>query len=296
MSVVDLHIHSNYSLDGEYSVLDLFKEVEARGVKVAAIADHDRIDAAREVEAYRPYSNIMWIPAIECSAIYQNKEIHLLGYGIDPHNSWFDEHYQNIKKAYETSLPLRLQFLNEQFKLDLKVEAFEPFLKENIISPRFLTRYLLSQALYAEHPLLKPYIKGSRRHPNHAFFIQDMRAKAKENFLEQALPSVHEVIKMLHEAGGLVVLAHPGNVIQENMQLLNELTHLGLDGIEAYCPYHSEIQNYFYVDYALKRKLIITCGSDYYGPSRHFVKIGQTHCPMQADEMLAQFRNKGIQL
>ena len=86
------------------------------------------------------------------------------------------------------------------------------------------------------------------------------------------------------------------NMIQENMQLLNELTHIGLDGIEAYCPYHSEIQNYFYVDYALRRKLIITCGSDYYGPNKHFVKIGQTHCPMNADEILAQFRNKGINL
>lgn len=296
MSEVDLHIHSIYSLDGEYAVLDLFKEVEARGVKLAAIADHDRIDAAREVDAYRPYSNVTWIPAIECSAIYQNKEIHLIGYGIDPSHSWFDEHYQRIKAAYEASLPARLAFLNEQFKLELKVEEFDAYLETNIISPRFITRYLLSQVIFAEHPLLKPYIKGSRRHPNHAFFIQDMRAKAKDNFLEQSLPSVNEVVKMIHEAGGLVVLAHPGNVIQENLPLLNELTHLGLDGLEAYCPYHSEIQNYFYVDYALKRKLIITCGSDYYGPSKHFVKIGQTHCPMSADEMLAQFRNKGIKV
>jgi hypothetical protein len=296
MSEVDLHIHSSYSLDGEFSVLDLFKEVEARGVKLAAIADHDCIDSAREVMAYRTFSNIKWIPAIECSAIYQNKEVHLLGYGIDPHHTWFDEHNRRIKEAYAQSLPMRLKFLNEQFKLNLKVEEFGPYLQDNVISPRFLTRYLFNQAIYAEHPLLKPYIKGSRRHPDHAFFIQDMRAKAKDNFLEQALPSVHEVIKMIHEAGGLVVLSHPGNVIQENMTLLNELTHLGLDGIEAYCPYHSEIQNYFYVEYALKRKLIITCGSDYYGPKKHFVKIGQTHCPMRADEVLAQFRNKGIQI
>ena len=296
MSVVDLHIHSNYSLDGEFSVLDLFKEVESRGVKLAAIADHDRIDAAREVEAYRPYSNIRWIPAIECSAIYQNKEIHLLGYGIDPHHSWFDEHHQKIKTAYAKSLPERLTFLNEQFKISLRLDEFTPFLKDHVVSPRFLTRYVLNQAIFAEHPLLKPYIKGSLRHPTHAYFIQDLQAKAKDCFLEQALPSVQEVIKMIHEAGGVVVLSHPGNMIQENMPLLNELTHIGLDGIEAYCPYHSEIQNYFYVDYALRRKLIITCGSDYYGPNKHFVKIGQTHCPMHADEILAQFRNKGINL
>ena len=212
MSEVDLHIHSIYSLDGEYAVLDVFKEAEARGVKLASIADHDRIDAAREVDAYRPFSNVTWIPAIECSTTYQNKEISLIGYGIDPSHTWFDENYRRIKAAYEASLPARLAFLNEQFKLELKVEEFDAYLEENIISPRFLTRYLLSQAILAEHPLLRPYIKGSRRHPNHAFFIQDMRAKAKVNFLEQALPSAHEVIKMIHEAGGVVVLAHPGVV------------------------------------------------------------------------------------
>lgn len=99
MGKVDLHIHSHYSMDGEYSVLDLFKKAEEAGLSLAAIADHDNIEAARQVNTYRTYSNIKWIPAIECTCSYNDKELHVLGYGIDPYFSWFDDLYARVKKS-----------------------------------------------------------------------------------------------------------------------------------------------------------------------------------------------------
>jgi predicted metal-dependent phosphoesterase TrpH len=116
----------------------------------------------------------------------------------------------------------------------------------------------------------------------------------KEAFVRCNLPVISEVIDQIHLAGGIAVLSHPGNSIKEDISLLNEIVHLGLDGIEAYSSYHSEFQNVFYVEYALKRNLLVTCGSDFYGQSKQYIRIGNTHCPMSEEEILEGFRRKGL--
>lgn len=296
MGKVDLHIHSNYSMDGEYTVLELFKIAEEAGISLAAIADHDNIEAARQVETYRTYSNIKWIPAIECTCLYNDLELHILGYGIDPHFSWFDDLHARTKKAHRDILKQRLDALNKMFELNLTVADFEIFFEKNVMNPKFISKYILSNPNAVNNKRLAPYVTGSYVSPANTLFVQHTMEFGKEAYVKCDLPSLNTVIEQIHNAGGLAVLSHPGNTVKEDSYLLNELVHLGLDGIEAYSSYHSEFQNVYYVEYALRRKLLITCGSDYYGNSKKYIKLGNTHCPMSEEEILEGFKKKGLEL
>lgn len=294
MGKVDLHIHSHYSMDGEFSVLDLFKKAEEAGLGLASIADHDNIESAKQVETYRTYSNIKWIPAIECTCVYGDMELHIIGYGIDPQFNWFQDLHLRVKKAQRDALKERLVALNRMYDLDLSMSDFEIFFDKYTMNPKFIAKYILTQPNAVDNKSLKPYISGGLATPNHAIFIQDSMAFGKDAFVRCDLPTIAEVINQIHLSGGLAVLSHPGNSIKEDSSLLNEIVHLGLDGIEAYSSYHSEFQNVFYVEYALKRKLLVTCGSDFYGQSKRFIRIGNTHCPMSEEEILEGFRRKGL--
>ncbi len=296
MGKVDLHIHSHYSMDGEFSVLDLIKIAEDAGITLASIVDHDNIQAARQVETYRAYSNIKWIPAIECTCMYNDMELHVLGYGIDPHFSWFDDLLERVKKAHRDVLKQRLDALNKMFELNLSVADFEIYFDEFRMSPKFIAKYILSNPNAINNKLLKPYISGNYQSPNHTIFVQHTMVYGKDAYVKCDLPSLNTTIEQIHLAGGLAVLSHPGNSVKEDNSLLNELIHLGIDGIEAYSSYHSEFQNVFYVEYALKRKLLITCGSDFYGNSKPYIRIGNTHCPLSEEEIIEGFKRKGLVL
>ena len=82
-SYVDLHMHSHYSDDGEYTPTQLVDMCHEAGVKVMAIADHNWVKANDEATKYAKELGIKYIPAIEIDCTYQGLNLHVLGYGID---------------------------------------------------------------------------------------------------------------------------------------------------------------------------------------------------------------------
>ncbi len=76
MLACDLHVHTNYSKDGESSVEEILLQAEAEGLDAIAITDHDCVDGAKEA-LLRP-STVLVIPGIEVST----KQGHLLVLGV----------------------------------------------------------------------------------------------------------------------------------------------------------------------------------------------------------------------
>jgi predicted metal-dependent phosphoesterase TrpH len=76
MLTCDLHVHTNFSKDGESSVEEILKQAEAAGLDAIAITDHDSVDGAKEALTY--ITSVLVIPGIEVST----KQGHLLVLGV----------------------------------------------------------------------------------------------------------------------------------------------------------------------------------------------------------------------
>jgi len=76
MLACDLHVHTNYSKDGESSVEEILLQAEAEGLDAIAITDHDSVDGAKKALALG--STVLVIPGIEVST----KQGHLLVLGV----------------------------------------------------------------------------------------------------------------------------------------------------------------------------------------------------------------------
>ncbi|MDF9825253.1 putative metal-dependent phosphoesterase TrpH [Breznakia sp. PF5-3] len=77
------------------------------------------------------------------------------------------------------------------------------------------------------------------------------------------LPTVKEVISYVHEQNAIAILIEPNIYIQDDMDLLDELRLLGIDGIEVYCGRYEPVKTLQYRRYADKHSLIKTCGSGF---------------------------------
>lgn len=76
MLTCDLHVHTNYSKDGESSVEEILRQAEAEGLDAIAITDHDTVDGAKKALAFP--TSVLVIPGIEVST----KQGHLLVLGV----------------------------------------------------------------------------------------------------------------------------------------------------------------------------------------------------------------------
>ena len=107
-SYIDLHMHSLYSDDGEFTPGQLVEMCHEAGVKIMAIADHNWVKAIDEAKKKAEELKIKYIPAIEIDCTYKEINLHVLGYGIDYTNPAFNQLGEDIlKQELNCSLKIR---------------------------------------------------------------------------------------------------------------------------------------------------------------------------------------------
>lgn len=79
----DLHIHSEYSSDGEFRVADIVGKCAAGGVDLFSLTDHNTVRGLDEACDGALQAGMEFVPGIEIDCSFEGTDLHLLGYGID---------------------------------------------------------------------------------------------------------------------------------------------------------------------------------------------------------------------
>ena len=116
--------------------------------------------------------------------------------------------------------------------------------------------------------------------------------EAFDRFLKKGRPawvpktkmSALEGVELIHQAGGLAVMAHPG--LNRTDDIIPDLVAAGLDGIECFHTKHSTVMAERYLEIAEKYDLLVTGGSDCHGFSKKAPLIGTVKLPYEHVEKL----------
>ena len=279
MSTIDLHIHSCYSEDGEYSPGRLVQMCSDANIGLMAIADHNTVAGVEEAMIKAEQLQVRCCPAIEISCSYDSVNFHVLGHEIDYKSADFQQIEENVRKQCADSSKEQLHLFNQ-----LGFSLTERDLNE-IVGNSYWSEYwtgevfaeaLLGKEEYAESELLKPYRKGGARSDNSFVnFYWDYCSQGKPCYVEIKYPNLKEVIDMIHANGGTAILAHPGINLKGRYEMLERMVPLGLDGIEAFSSYHDVATTTYFYNKALEMKISVTRGSDFHGKTKPSIKLGQ---------------------
>ena len=210
-SYIDLHMHSLYSDDGEFTPGQLVEMCHEAGVKIMAIADHNWVKAIDEAKKKAEELKIKYIPAIEIDCTYKEINLHVLGYGIDYTNPAFNQLGEDILKQ-ELNCSLKKLELTNQLGFDLKKEQLDALSSNGVYTGEMFGEALLKDERYVDHELLKPYRSGGSRSDNpYVNFYWDYYVQGKPCYTEVIFPSLEKTIQLINDHGGVAVLAHPGN-------------------------------------------------------------------------------------
>lgn len=293
MSIVDLHMHSKYSLDGEYSSEQLVKQCKKVGLKIMSIADHNTVEAIEEAEYYAKALDIELISGIEIDCCYKDINFHLLGYGINYKAKDFENLTNEYYKEERSASRLRVEKI-KKLGFDLSLEELIEIKGSNIIAPEDIADFLLHSAYAVNNSVLEPYLIGGSRSDNpNVNFYWDYFSKGKICNCDTKIISINEAIEIIVKNGGIPVIAHPGMNFKDNYCKLEELFLLGVKGIECFSSYHDMNQCEFFYKMAKEKNLIVTAGSDFHGKNKPSVKLGKTNCFLDDKSLLLEIEKLG---
>lgn len=258
--VADLHVHSIYS-DGSYSPEQLIDMAVDKGLKALALADHDTVEGVEEMLEIGSSKGIEIIPAIELSTSSTKAEIHILGYKIDYKAPFFLE---EIKRMFNARLKRAKKMVDKLKGMGIDISYQEV---KSIAGDKYIGRPHIAQAL-----VKAGYIEKVEEAFTEAYIANGGRA-----YVGRQKISPERAIELIHQAGGVAILAHPylvnkGNPF--NKDGIIELVDKGLDGIEVYHSKHDSKTREYYKKIAEELGLLITGGSDFHGESSPEVKLG----------------------
>ena len=239
----DLHIHSNIS-DGSDSIGQIIDIAKRRDLDAIAITDHDTLSHLGKIPC-DPGIIIMGGVEISANHIGTRTKAHIIAYRIK-------------KPALLGALTRMTSFArnrNSEKQIEVLRQQNYHFDKEQIA--RADGKYI-----YKQH--IMDWLVSTGQAPD---MFGDFYKRTFKNGgicdFDILYPDAFEVVRLIKQAGGLAVLAHPGQ--QQNFWLIPELSREGLDGLELNHHSHTESDKSIIRDHAAQYGLFLTGGSDYHG-------------------------------
>jgi len=255
----DLHLHTFFS-DGTFTPEELVARASQIGFRAIALTDHDTLEGCARAAAACAAAQMEFIPGTELTAEHANVEVHILAYLVDTQNKVLLARIAEFQAVRQERIREMVAALNRQ-GIPLKAEAV--FALANCKSPGrpHVARALVKEKLIGNlDEAFEKYLK-----------------KGRPAWIPKTKMSALEAVELIHQAGGLAVMAHPG--LNRTDEIIPDLVDAGLDGIECFHTKHSTAMAERYLEFAEKYHLLVTGGSDCHGFSKIKPLIGTIKLP-----------------
>lgn len=285
MIPVDLHMHSSYSNDGEFTVAGLVEKCKRKGIRTFSVSDHNLVRANKEAEILAKQEGMDYIPGVEIDCIYNGINLHVLGYNIEWQSSVFEELEKDVFDKVTDSFDKMIGNIQSLgFKIDKDVVLRHA--NGMLPSAELIAEVMLADEQY-HTPLLKPYMAGGDRSdmPYINFYL-DYFAQGKPAFVPVDYMSFSEAIGLIKDTGGIPIVAHPGLNLKGREHIVDELLDNGAAGLEVFNNYHSVEQIDYFTDRVQQRGVLMTCGSDFHGKTKPLIDVGQYKFKKESESSL----------
>lgn len=233
---------------------NVVRNAKEHKLEIISITDHDTIRGYRQAMETAREVGIELLPGVEITSDFNNRECHLLAYCFDPDHPAINRLLAN---QYQSRLKRGKWIINELSKegLDLDINEVKAEANGGNIGRPHIAAVLINKGYVASFK--EAFIR----------YLSDESLGTIQN----EYYTHHEVIETVKEAGGAIVIAHPGNLY--NKSELEELVEAGVDGIEFIHPSHKYDTQKWIEEFADKHKLLKTGGSDFHGGDKAYQKF-----------------------
>lgn len=251
----DLHLHTQFS-DGTYTPEELAGHGRRVGLAAMALTDHDTVEGCERMAAACAAQEIEFVPGTELTAEADGTEFHLLGYFLDTSNAKLLRETAKFQTVRQNRIREIVARLNAH---EVPLRAETVFEIANCKSPG---------RPHVGRALVQGRFCASMEEAFHRFLKKDRPA-----WVPKFKISALDAIELIHGAGGLAVMAHPG--LNRTDSIIPALVEAGMDGIECFHSKHSKKDSEHYLKIAGEYNLLITGGSDCHGMSKGRPLIGR---------------------
>lgn len=254
----DLHMHSTVS-DGMLEPRELVRAAWSLGVTHMALTDHDSVEGIADARDEAVCLGMTLIAGVELSCT-AGREVHILGYGVDP----FDE--------------ALLSFCRERVfeREERAAQMVQRLSEEGKMISLARVRELAHGAMGRPHVARALVEAGYASSVDEAFVRYLVPGRC--GYVPKKEIKVAKALEIIHQAGGVAVLAHPMELKMGDMALeaiVREWKVQGLEGLEVYHPSAANHQAAHLLSLARREGLLVTGGSDFHGEKVRKTHIGE---------------------
>ena len=272
----DLHIHTTLS-DGSLGMEEVIAKAKKIGLDFISITDHDTMSSISRVKVLGERYGIQTIPGVEISATdsVTGEELNILCYLCDAPDRLEGLCHRNLVARKKAAQYMMLK-VAQKYPITPNLVLSSAQGSTNIYTTHIMAALLESGMTTEICGELYEELFGGEEHP---FLVKPKFESGKA------------VIDAIHEAGGIAVLAHPGNY--SSFDVLDRLVADGLDGVEIWCPEHSDEQVEYLTAFAKKNKFLSVGGSNFRGRfNKKCVTIGSYQTPDKQLSELNGYKSK----
>ena len=191
-----------------------------------SLTDHDGVAGVEEASAVAAELGIENVPATEMSCVHKySEDLHICGYWVD---------MEKIQPACDRA---------QQERVDRAKEIIERLNSHGVE----VTFEAAVEKAGAADAIGRPHIaKAAGAGPDLGPFFEEYLVPGAKAFVSRKWPSAEQAVEIIHDAGGVAVVAHPYWDVQDPDQVRDLVESLvrdvGLDGIETFYPPHTAEQ------------------------------------------------------